>query len=101
MWNKRKYSAIKKTWKSRKKENGNSKETASIVEDSPQDAEINDSKRHFTLDGNVKNVDSSCDSQMIPGNQLGFSSPSSSNKRCNVDNMIKSNRNVKGKFSNV
>ena len=34
--------------KKRKSENGNSKETASTVEDSPQDAEINDSKRHFT-----------------------------------------------------
>ena len=78
----------------RKKENGNSKETASTVEDSPQDAEINDSKRHFTLDDNVKNIDSSCDSKMIPGNQLGFLSPSGSNKRCNVDNMTKSDKNI-------
>ena len=82
--------------KKRKSENGNSKETASTVEDRPQDVKINDSKRHF-----VKNVDSSCDSQMIPGNQLGFSSPSSSNKRSNMDNMTKSSRNVKSKFSNV
>ena len=92
---------VQKKKKKRKKENGNSKETASTVEDSPQDAETNDSKRHSTLDGNVKNIDSSCDSQMIPGNQLGFPSPSSSNKRSNADNMTKSDRNVKGKFSNV
>ena len=87
---------VQKKKKKRKKENGNSKETASTVEDSPQDVKINDSKRHF-----VKNVNSSCDSQMIPGNQLGFSSPSSSNKRSNMDNITKSSRNVKSKFSNV
>ena len=92
---------VQKKKKKRKKENGNSKETASTVEYSPQDAEINDSKRHFTLDDNVKNVDSSCDSQMIPCNQLGFLSPNVTNKRSNVDNMEKSGRNVKGKFVDV
>ena len=38
---------------------------------------------------------------MIPCNQLGFLSPSGSNKRCNVDNMTESDRNVKGKFGDV
>ena len=33
-----------------KQENGNLKKTSSSVEYSPQDVEINDSKRHFTLD---------------------------------------------------
>ena len=84
-----------------KQENGNLKETSSPVKYSPQDAEINDSKGHFTLDEKGKNVDSSCDSQMIPCNQLGFLSPSGSNKRCNVDNMTESDRNVKGKFGDV
>ena len=84
-----------------KKENGNLKETSSPVEYNPQDAVKNDSKRHFTLDENVKNVDSSCDSQSIPCNQLGFLSPNVSNKRSNVDNMTKSDRNVKGKFGDV
>ena len=62
------------------------------------------SRKPKSLEKKIENdnlKDSSCDSQSIPCNQLGFLSPNVTNKRSNVDNMTKSGRNVKGKFVDV
>ena len=51
--------------------------------------------KHIKESVDVKKVDDSFDSQMIPCNQLGNLS-NVTNKRLNVDNQLDSNRSIKG-----